>query len=486
MLKKLRDRRIAKWIWIVVAVLILPAFLLWGVGSMVSSGKEGHGYAGRIFGKNITPAEFKEAYIATRTQFMIQMGDQFSKLEKYLNLKERTWDRLILLHEAQKRKIQVSDAEVRDMLEKYPFFQSKGAFDYETYAKIIQYYFNTQPRVFEEETRGGLAIAKLYDGMTKAVVVSPKDARDEYIKENEQLSVYYIAANTADFNGETTVDDARIKDYFAKNSLQFKKPDSFNLEYLGLEYPPDAQEADTAAVDKKIKDVVEQLNKDKDLAKSAKELSLEIKETGLFGLDQPIPGIGWSPEIIDTISKLSIGSFAPPIHTQKGWYIVKLKEKKDSYVPSFEEAREQVKERLIQEQSRQIAKSKIESALSQLHKAGETVKPADLDKAAKSLDLKSSSTELFKRSAYIQGLGASDKFYDAARKLDKDRISPALESEQGFYIIMVKELVPIDEEKFTKEEKDFTEALLKRKKEDSFAKFIEDLRSKARLQDWTE
>ena len=482
MIRILRDKRVAKWIWIGLAIIILPAFCLWGVGSIARSNKEG--YAGKIFGKNVSPEEYREAYLATRTQFMIQMGDQFSKLEKYLNLKERTWERLILLHETRIKRIKISDEEVKEMLAKYPFFQANGVFDYGTYQKIIQYYFNTVPRVFEEETRDGLALAKLFDQLTAKITVTPQEAKEEYRRENEQLSLYYIAATAADFAGEIAVDDAQIKDYFAKNALNFKKPDSFNLEYLSLEYPQDAKETDNAAVDGKIKDIIERLNKDKDLAKTAKDLSLEVKQTGFFGLNEPIPGIGWSPEIIDTISKLNIGSFAPPIHTQKGWYIVKLKEKKASYVPTFEEARDQVKLKLALTKSRAIAKSKIENALSQLQNA-EAVKPADLEKAAKSLNLKSASTELFKRSAYIQGLGASDKFYDAAQRSGKDKISPILESEQGYYIIMVKETVSIDEEKFKKEEKDFTEGILKRKKEDVFTKFLNELKSKAQLQDYT-
>ncbi len=485
MLKTLRSKRVSKLIWIGLAVLILPAFLLWGVGSMARSNKDGHGYAGKIFGKNITPEEYREAYLATKTQYMLQLGEQFSKLEKYLNLNDRAWDRLILLYETRKRHIKASDDEVKEMLATYPFFQSNGAFDYGIYEKVIQYYFNTQPRVFEEETRDGLAIAKLFDQLTDNVKVTPQETKDEYRRENEQLSIYYIAAMAADFAGETAVSDAEIKDYFDKNSLSFKKPDSFKLEYISLEYPQDAKDADTAAVDAKIKDIVERLNKDKDLAKTAKELSLEIKDTGFFGLDQPIPGIGWSPEIVDTISKLNIGSFAPPIHTQKGWYVLKLKEKKASYVPGFEEAKAEVKQKLILNKSRQVAKGKIDNALSQLQSIGGTVKPADFDRIAKSLGLKSSSTELFKRSAYIQGLGASDNFYDAAWKLGKEKVSGVVDSEQGFYIVMLKDTVPVDEEKFKKEEKDFTEALLKRKKEDSFAQYMDELRSKAHLEDYT-
>lgn len=484
MIKQLRDKKVAKWIWIGLCVVILPPFIFWGLGGATRSGKSAPDYAGRVFGRKISFADYRRVYMATRNQYQMQLGEEFPKLEKYLNLTKLSWDRIILLSEAQRIKVRVSDREVMTMVPKYPFFQAEGKFDYATYAKIVEFYFHTTPREFEEQTRDNLTIAKLYDNITAAVSTAPQEVKDAYRKENEQVSIYYISAAIADFAGAVNLNEAQIKEYFTQSPLEFKKPESFNLEYVSVEYPTDAKEENIREIDNKVKKVAARLPKEKDLSAIAEELSLEPKQTAFFTLNEPIPGIGWSPQIIETVSRLKKGEFAPAVQTAKGWYIIRLKEKKESYIPALEEVKDRVKEKLAQLKSREMAKAKIENTLLELRKlfsAGSAA--ADFDKAAKSSGLKSGATELFKHAGYIPGIGASDKFFDEVEKLDKEAISPVLEGEQGFYIIRLKEKVPIDEEKFKNEETDFSAQLLSRKKEGYFENFLEDLRKKARLED---
>ncbi|MDD5097003.1 MAG: SurA N-terminal domain-containing protein, partial [Candidatus Omnitrophica bacterium] len=65
MLRILRNKKTAKKIWIGLAIIIIPAFALWGFGS--SSSNEDEKPVGKIFGKNITALEYKKALAATKT-----------------------------------------------------------------------------------------------------------------------------------------------------------------------------------------------------------------------------------------------------------------------------------------------------------------------------------------------------------------------------------------------------------------------------------
>ena len=56
MLKLLRHKNTAKRIWIGLAILILPAFLFWGMGSALRN-KEGPAYAGTVFGRKVSLLE---------------------------------------------------------------------------------------------------------------------------------------------------------------------------------------------------------------------------------------------------------------------------------------------------------------------------------------------------------------------------------------------------------------------------------------------
>ena len=111
MLKKLRKKKTAKKIWIILIVLIMPAFVLWGFGSFIR-GKQDSPYLGIIFGRKISFLEYKDALDAVRNQAIIQFGDNFQEIEKNLNLESQAWERLLLLAEAKKRKISASDREV--------------------------------------------------------------------------------------------------------------------------------------------------------------------------------------------------------------------------------------------------------------------------------------------------------------------------------------------------------------------------------------
>lgn len=452
MLKKLRKKKTAKKIWIILAILIVPAFVLWGSGSLMRSRQEA-AYAGRVFGRNISFLEFKDALDAVRNTAIMQLGEEnFSSLQKTLDLEGQAWMRIVLLFEAKKRKITASDKEVIELIRSYPYFWRNAKFDKRMYSEILRYVFHTQPRVFEEQTRQNIILSKLYKQVTNTVSLSEEDIKIEYQKANEEISLYYIAGIPSDFAKDINPSEQEMKDYFAGHSLEFKQPLSFNLDYLSL----DSED--------KTKEVMLRLNKKYDFNKIAQDLGITVKETGLFAQTEPVPGIGWSPEILNLLSKLKIGQYSPAIQTGRYYYILRLKEKKEAYIPDFEKLKDKVKERFIKYKSTKLAKDKIEECLANLKECG----------------LKSGSTGYFKYGSYIEGIGASDILWLKARELKEGEFSNIITMPSGFYIIKLKSGIPIDEKKFEKEKAEFSQKLLAQKKEEYFAQFIEDLKRKAR------
>jgi len=475
MLKILRNRKLQKKIWIVLAIIIVPAFTLWGTGNMARN-KQGPTFAGRIMGKKISLSDLQDSMAAVRNRALMQFGDKFSEIEKYLDLESQGWERLILLKEAEKRRVKVTDKEVIDLVQSYPFFQNKGGFDNHIYAQMLQYVFHTQARVFEEETRQDIMLSKLYKEITEGIKLNDKDILDEYKKANEEISVNYIAALTADFNKDIFIKDDELKDYFNKNSLQFKKPLSFNLEYVELS----SGEKDDPANSDKIKKIYKQLTKKVPFDKVAKENNLTLKETGLFPEQGPVPGIGWSGDLLNLLIKSKPGRYLGPLHIDKNYYILRIKERKEPFIPDFEKVKGGVKDALMKDKSKLLAKEKIENCLKHL-KDLQKINPKSIDfnAAAKIFGLKSDATGMFKFGSYIEGIGASDKFWTTARGLEEFQFSEIIETPSGFYILKLKSLVPSDEKKFEQEKTEFSEKLLLQKKQEAFTKFGEDLRKQA-------
>ncbi|MBM3250229.1 MAG: hypothetical protein FJZ09_05210 [Candidatus Omnitrophica bacterium] len=467
MLKKLRNKKLQKKIWIILLIFIMPAFVLWGLSSAVRSRRQDASGA-KSTGRKVSETEYNDALDAVKNMAIIQFGDKFNEVYRALNLDDQAWERLILLHEAKKLKVSVSDKEVIELLESYPFFQRDGEFDERTYNEMLQYVFRTQPRVFEEQTRQNIMLSRLFEKVTGKLTLSDREVREEYQKANEQISVYYIASLPADFAKNIKPSEEELKGFFEKNTLQFKQPVSFNLEYIVV----DSEE--------KTKDAYGRLKKKADFKAVAKETGLQAKETGFFAQTDPIPGIGWSPEILGLVATLKTGEFTQPIHTEDNYYILKMKEKKESFIPDFKEIAEKVKNAYIKAESERLAREKVGKCLENIRQmqAG-GAKSADFNKAAKAAGLKSDATGPFKYRSYIEGIGSSDELWTAANKLEADAVSGVIETPSGFYIVRLKEKKAIDEKEFENLKNSFGEELLQRKKQEYFSKFLEELSRKA-------
>ncbi|MBI5145551.1 MAG: peptidyl-prolyl cis-trans isomerase, partial [Candidatus Omnitrophica bacterium] len=392
-------------------------------------------------------------------------------------LESQAWERLMLLAEAKKQKITANDTEVIQQLASLALFKdNQGNFDNTRYAQILRYYFRTSPRVFEEQLRQNLIIAKLYQQLTNGITLSEEEIKENYKKVNEEMRFDYIAAAPSDFAKEINVSEEEVKNYFSKNSLQFKQPLSFNIEYASVA----ADTKDENAIQQKLKELMLRLKKKEDFKKVALDFGIEVKETGLFTQTDPIPGIGWSPEVLGLLLKARPGEYLMPVHIDKSYYIIKAKEKKEPYIPDFETIKDKVKERLIREKSRDMAKEKIEDGLKKL-KEQYKVNPKAVDSSATSklLGLKSSTTQLLKYGSYIEGVGVADTFFNAAQNLQENNFSEVINMPSGYYIIKVKEKIPVDEKKFSAEKTTFAQQLLMQKKQEYFSGFLEDLKKRA-------
>lgn len=447
MLKQLRNKKTAKKIWIGLAIIVVPPFILWGLGGALRSDKT----------KPASSPEYQEALQAVKNMAIMRFGDDLSEIQKLLNLEEETRSRILLLKEAAGQKITATDQEVINSIQNYPFFQRNGGFDNRTYSEVLRFVLRTKPRAFEEQARQNLIIQKLYNRATRKVRVSEEEIRDEYRKANEEFSVSYVASLYADSAKEIKPTEKQIKDYFDKNSLQFKQPPTFNLEYTRSES------------EEKIQEALKLLDKKEELKKTAESLNLEFKETGDFSQKDPVPGIGWSAEIFGLILKMKPGEYGPALKIDKFFYILKLKDKKDSLIPELKTVKDAVKEALIKEESERLAKEKIEACQK---------KSANPKKCAKKFGLKTDSTKPFKFASYIEGIGASDNFWAQAQVLKDGESSGIITMPSGLYIIKVKDKILLDEKKFAAEKEEFGKKMLDKKKEEYFLKFLEELKRK--------
>jgi len=217
MLRILRNKKTAKRVWIGLAIIIIPAFTFWGFSGAFRS-REESSVAGKIFGRNITYIQFRDAITEEKIMARMQLGDKLDEVQQYLDFESQAWQRLVLLAEARKRRITAGDKEVIADIESSPIFQSKGAFNNKIYNEVLRYYLRVQPRIFEELIRQNIILSKLYKQVTDNVSLTDEQIREEYAKAKKLKSAKNI--DEKDF--------AKEKADFGKKLLNQKKQDYFN------------------------------------------------------------------------------------------------------------------------------------------------------------------------------------------------------------------------------------------------------------------
>ncbi len=481
MLKILRRKGVAKRILWVIAVVIIISFGFFGTAYLFTNPPS---YAGEVFGRKIPQDEFEKIYNHTRIQAIVRYGKDFYQIQSFLDLKTDTWDRLILLYEADKRKIGAADEEVIKAIEEYPFFKRNGQFDNSLYKNIIHNILHVKEREFEESVRDSLKFSKLFDQETSQITLPEQEIFDAYKKKNEKVQASYCFIDPQQFKNQTNIQEEQLKEYFTQHNNEFFAPAMLNVEYILL--PFDQAQGDEAldSIRKKAQGLHEEIASDPDLAKAAEKNNLKVETSGFFSLDQPNLSLGWSYDMLNQIFQLEPSQIKGPIETEKGFYILKLKEKKDAHLPEYMEVKDKVKEALQNEEAKKIAGQKALEYLKTIQEKYEESKVKDFPALVKGLNLEPAQTPVFSRGNYLPQIGLSKEFQEAAFGLNEEnKISNVVETPKGYYILHLDSYSGVDSEQFAKEKEAFSEELSNARKNEVFTDFLTRLRLKAKVVD---
>jgi len=355
MLKILRNKKTAKKVWIGLAIIIIPAFALWGFGGAFRS-KEETAAVGRIFGHNVTNFEFKESLSAAKTSAIMRFGDKLPEIEKYLNLEAQAWQRLILLHEAKVRRINVSDKEVINTIQSAPYFQDKYGFNNKAYVETLRYVFRLQPRIFEEQMRQSLILAKLYEQITKDLKLNDAQIRQGYEKANQELNIQYIAALFSDFAVKIKPDNKEIAAFFEENKAMFKEPPAKDKPTRIPELAEIKEKVKNVLIQEEAKKMAEEkikecekILKNEEFNQAAETSGLKTGETAFFKSSGQIENLGDAEIFWNNAKKLKDKEPSRILSNEKGYYIIRLGEIKPIDETKFAKEKQEFSQKLLVE-----------------------------------------------------------------------------------------------------------------------------------------
>jgi len=321
---------------LIIIGLAMLAFILGDAWKIIRP-NQGIQYVGTIAGEDITAMDFQDE-LEVYTD-VVKFANQISDIteEEQNSLKDEVWSTMvrtrILENEAKGIGLTVTDAEVRDVIERgtdpmlarTPFSNTEGGFDADVLKSFLAFYKELDPTTVQAEEyqyyqsmyNYWLFIEKniksnlLYDKYTSLIKasilcnpVASKSAFDNRIKRADVLMALLPYSSIADADVKVTSSDLKAVYNEAKPAL-YNYSENRDIVYIDYEILP--SQADRDALLAEVNEIVDQLEGDvedyasflrragsvesfSEVARSAKNLPMDVaerldsvKEGGVFG-----------------------------------------------------------------------------------------------------------------------------------------------------------------------------------------------------------
>src|SRR5476649_2176092 len=219
-----------------------------------------------------------------------------------------------------------------------------------------------------------------------------------------------------------------------------------------------------------------QISKPADLDKAAKAQGLTVQESGFFARDEPILGLGPSPEATNRAFEMKQGDVAGPLRASRGFVFETLVAKQDPYVPKVDEVKDRVRDEVIKQKARESSRAKATEIAAKLKTA------PDFEKAAKAAGLEAKTTDLIAKDAPIPDLGAAPAVEDAAFKLAVGAVSDPIPTDNGTAVIKVLEKKSVTPDEWTSSKDRFREELLTDRRNRFFSAYMVKAKQKMKIE----
>lgn len=216
-----------------------------------------------------------------------------------------------------------------------------------------------------------------------------------------------------------------------------------------------------------------------DLNLIAEARNLTAHTTDWFTRRGPDKGIKQRSQFASAAFDLDIMAISDIKDLGDGYYILQTIEKSPEKQAPFEDVAEEVKADLVKEKQSELAMKAAETFLKQMAEDGAEMAAAVEDQD----DLSVETTDFFKRSGSIPGIGYERAIAEAAFGLSKDKLFPEkpLKGRQGVYVIRFAERKTPDEDAFEKEKTSLKKQLVRQKQSRTFAAWLSEARSKSEI-----
>ena len=427
--------------------------------------------------------EFQREYRQIENLYRQIYGDQLTpEVEKQMRLPIQALDRAvnqkILLGEARRLGLRVTDAELRDRILKESVFKDEqGRFiGEEKYAQLLQANQLT-PSAFEAEIRDELLLKKLGDALSANLYVGEDEIKSAYREQVEKAKIRYLQLPRARFVQEAQVQPGELATYFQAHKQEYRLPEQRDVAYLMADVrtlaeqvkPGDAelqawydahkaeftqeeqvrarhilvmvndQRTDEAAR-ARIEEAKKRLAGGGDFAAVAREVSDDTAskanggDLGYFGRNKMVK------EFDEAAFGAQPGQLVGPVKSSFGYHLLEVTDKRPGGTQPFAVLKEQIRSRVAAEKAQQLAESKAKELAGRLAKD----KPANAEAlkamAAQNPGITFVETGKMTPQTPVAGIGPGTPFTTTAFALKKGEVSQAVQVPQGWAVLYLKDV----------------------------------------------
>jgi peptidyl-prolyl cis-trans isomerase D len=475
------------FLWVIIIAFVTTIFYSWGAGGKIGGANK---TVATVNGMAIKVNEFDRAYGNIINFYRNQFRGQFSEeMAAKLNLKENALDALIqnrlVLLEAEKMNLMVSDQELAESIFKRPEFQKDNKFSNSLYNNYLRF-SRISARDFEDNQRKTLLREKLEGVIKASTQISETEIQDAYKRENEKIKFKYIGFSKDYFKPAGRPSDEEIQKYFDSYKSQFEVPEQIQIQYVKL--TPKMVEETVKIYEEDIKDYYDTnqakffikkqykashilikndtpLPFGEDLSDEEKEKLLneadektrikadeilkQIKEGAEFGemakKYSGDPGSGTNggslgqfsrgmmvPEFEAALDQLTPGELGGPVKTLFGFHIVRLDEVKEERLKPLTEVQEEIKKTLKKDKARK----RIRRIAKKIRKAAGVGN--DLAKAALEYKAETKTTEFISGKVHnVPEIGNVPEFFNTAFSLSGEQLSDPVNLPEASYLLKI-------------------------------------------------
>lgn len=468
-------------LWMIVVAFIATIFYSWGMGGAT---RFQGGVVATVDGVEIRFGEYDQSLNNLVEFYREQFQGQFSdEMIQTLDLKSSALDALIqkklLLQEAEKQNITISNEELIRRVKSLPTFQRDNSFSPSLYNNFLNFRRLTA-REFEESQRELLVIEKMEKIISGNIKIPEADVLEAYEMENDKVRLAYISIAKDHFTPRSEPTEEELRTFFEANKNEFQIPEQIKVEYIKLD--PKSVASQINLRDEDIQDYYEQnpikykikkqyqahhilfrappseggesdesLEEENKIKAKAEEILQKIKDGADFGemakehsddkvsgnnngdLGQFSKGV-MVPEFEAALDKMEVGQLSDLVRTPFGFHLIRLDGVNEERLPPLSEVKESVIKSLKEKKGRQ----RIRTTIKRIHKAAKT--DNNLSKTALEHKVETKTTDYISRKSHsIPDIGIVPEFFNLAFSLKDGEVSEPLNLPEQSLLIKVVE-----------------------------------------------